>query len=502
MFNGSENYNDEYFRAVRAGRRHRAERHDRTTTAPTTSRTCRPPRSTWRCGWSPTAWATCSARSTRRSSTSSAASCRTRSAQGENQPYGRVYDADRRQAFPPGHPYSWDDDRLDGGPERGVARRREGTGSQTYYGAANAVLVLAGDIDVATAKEKVAAVLRRHPAGAAGRRARALDRRAHVHASAARCRTACRRRASTRCGTCPEWRRRRHHAARARRRGADGRQVVAALQATRVRRRRSRPTSARFRSTREIAGCYASMRRRPRVRTRRRSSARSTRRWRGFFATGRRAELERVRARARGSFIRGIERVGGFGGKSNMLAENAVFAGRPDFYKHSLDVMNAATAEQVRGAARALAHRQCATRSKCGPFPTTLAADKEGADRSQIPRPETLPRRAVPGARAGHAAERSARSSSRERHAVPVVQLSLQIDAGLRGRPVRVAGRREPRDGHARRGHDDAERASDQRPDRGLGAELTTGANLDFAVVSLSALKDEPRRLARASTPT
>ena len=35
---------------------------------------------------------------------------------------------------------------------------------ETYYGPNNATLVLAGDIDVATAREKVAALLRRHSA--------------------------------------------------------------------------------------------------------------------------------------------------------------------------------------------------------------------------------------------------------------------------------------------------------------------------------------------------
>ena len=50
-------------RPLQAGRRHRPERHHQHTTAPTTSRTCRPPRSTPRCSWNRTAWATCSARS-------------------------------------------------------------------------------------------------------------------------------------------------------------------------------------------------------------------------------------------------------------------------------------------------------------------------------------------------------------------------------------------------------------------------------------------------------
>ena len=65
-----------------------------------------------------------------------------------------------------------------------------------------------------------------------------------------------------------------------------------------------------------------------------------------------RSELERVKTEIEASFIRGIEQVGGFGGKSNILATNAVFGGRPDFYKHSLAVLAAATPAQVQAVAR------------------------------------------------------------------------------------------------------------------------------------------------------
>src|SRR5947208_8313013 len=38
-------------------------------------------------------------------------------------------------------------------------------------------------------------------------------------------------------------------------------------------------------------------------------------------------ELRRVKTQSRASFIRGIERIGGFGGKSDVLARNEVFTG-------------------------------------------------------------------------------------------------------------------------------------------------------------------------------
>ncbi|WP_404399472.1 insulinase family protein [Idiomarina seosinensis] len=75
--------------------------------------------------------------------------------QGEAQPYGRVWGYLAEQTFPEGHPYSWSVigsmDDLNNASLDDVHQW-----FKDYYGASNAVLVLAGDIDVATAKEKVA----------------------------------------------------------------------------------------------------------------------------------------------------------------------------------------------------------------------------------------------------------------------------------------------------------------------------------------------------------
>lgn len=73
--------------------------------------------------------------------------------QGENRPYGRVWEALFRASFPAGHPYRW---LPIGSMEDLEAASLDDVKEwfRTYYGAANAVLVLAGDIDVATAREK------------------------------------------------------------------------------------------------------------------------------------------------------------------------------------------------------------------------------------------------------------------------------------------------------------------------------------------------------------
>ena len=84
--------------------------------------------------------------------------------QGENRPYAKVYDRVREGIYPAGHPYrhsvigSMED--LDAASLEDV---HEWFGQ--YYGASNAVLVLSGDIDAETAREKVSHYFSGAPAG-------------------------------------------------------------------------------------------------------------------------------------------------------------------------------------------------------------------------------------------------------------------------------------------------------------------------------------------------
>jgi zinc protease len=84
--------------------------------------------------------------------------------QGENRPYGKAFITIAKGAFPEGHPYSWSTigymEDLDAASMEDVQ-----TWFKTYYGPNNAVLVLAGDIDLETAKEKVTAYFGDIPAG-------------------------------------------------------------------------------------------------------------------------------------------------------------------------------------------------------------------------------------------------------------------------------------------------------------------------------------------------
>ena len=84
--------------------------------------------------------------------------------QSQNQPYGQVWDVLGKTIYPKGHPYhhstigSMND--LNAASLEDVK-----TWFKTWYGPNNAVLVLAGDIDLATAREKVAKYFGHIPAG-------------------------------------------------------------------------------------------------------------------------------------------------------------------------------------------------------------------------------------------------------------------------------------------------------------------------------------------------
>ncbi|WP_132998698.1 M16 family metallopeptidase [Luteimonas arsenica] len=223
-------------------------------------------------------------------------------------------------------------------------------------------------------------------------------------------------------------------------------------------------------------------------------------------------ELERARTVFRAGFVRGIERIGGFGGKADALAECAVYEGDPGCFRESLRIIDTATAEEVQAAGRnwlakgehtlvvvpgeriALAEEPAGT-----PQPWNLPAidarygvQPATVDRSQgVPMPDAFPELKFP------AVERATLSNGStvvlaRRSGVPVVQLSYQFpgagysaDAGGKvGTASFAMGMLD--EGAAGQGAlAFADRAE------ALGAQLGAGAGLDAGTAWLSALKGE-----------
>ena len=94
------------------------------------------------------------------------------------------------------------------------------------------------------------------------------------------------------------------------------------------------------------------------------------------------AELDLAKTQTFAGFVRGLERVGGFGGKSDILASNEVYGGSPDTYKKYFRYVEDATPEDLRGAARDwLSDGDFIL--EVHPFPKYSTADS-GADRDRL----------------------------------------------------------------------------------------------------------------------
>ncbi len=198
-------------------------------------------------------------------------------------------------------------------------------------------------------------------------------------------------------------------------------------------------------------------------------------------------ELERVRTARLARFIRGVERVGGFGGKSDVLAEGQVFGGDPSAYKNKIGWLEGATPAQVRDAGRRWLSDGVAVLT-VRPFGERLAAFAPDVDRSAVPVAGAQPDGAFPALRRATLANGLAVVVV-ERHAVPVVNFDLLVDAGYASDAGRLAGTAQL--AMALLDEGTATRSSLQISDelQRLGAALGAGSNLDQSVVSLNALK-------------
>lgn len=139
------------------------------------------------------------------------------------------------------------------------------------------------------------------------------------------------------------------------------------------------------------------------------------------------AELARARSGLEADFIRGLEQIDGFHGKSEMLAQYQVYCGSPDGFKREFAWLAGSTPQAVRTVARDwLSDGQFVLTTE--PFPEYQAADK-GADRSRLPEVGPAPALELPPLQRGHLSN-GIEVMLAERHAAPVVQLVMLFDGG------------------------------------------------------------------------
>ena len=139
-------------------------------------------------------------------------------------------------------------------------------------------------------------------------------------------------------------------------------------------------------------------------------------------------ELARAKAQLKSGFVRGVERIGGFGGKSDVLARNAIYAGDPGFYKTVLDRFEAATPKTIKAAA----NRWLSAGSyqlDVSPFPE-LHTTTEGADRSALPKTDSFPTVKFTKFERGNL-NNGLELIVANRTAIPIVNMSMRLNAGF-----------------------------------------------------------------------
>ncbi|MFQ6005744.1 MAG: M16 family metallopeptidase [Woeseia sp.] len=200
-----------------------------------------------------------------------------------------------------------------------------------------------------------------------------------------------------------------------------------------------------------------------------------------------RDELARVKAQRKAGFIRGVERIGGFGGKSDVLATNAVYAGDPGFYRTSLERFEAATPEAITAAANRWL-RAGSYQLDVLPFPE-LAAAKQGADRSSVPDTNTFPEVEFTEF------ERGSLSNGLElivanRASIPVVNLRMQLDAGYASDQFGEPGTSSLAMAMLDEGTTKRSALEINEELARLGASIGAGSGIDSSFVALSALEE------------
>jgi len=198
-----------------------------------------------------------------------------------------------------------------------------------------------------------------------------------------------------------------------------------------------------------------------------------------------RDQLERVKTSYFASLIRGLEKVGGFRGKAQLLATYETYVGDASLYKRDLKIFENATANNVRDAARRWLssgdhNLEVIPRAK-------YQVAEEGADRSQLPGPGEAPELDFPEIQ-DYQLENGIRVLQVQRGDLPVVSVSLQFDAGYSADPqdqLGAAGLMSAMLDEGTENYDALEFAARAEE---LGAVISSGSSLDNSSIGLSAL--------------
>lgn len=199
-------------------------------------------------------------------------------------------------------------------------------------------------------------------------------------------------------------------------------------------------------------------------------------------------ELERVKTEFEASFIRGIERIGGFGGKSDILAQNQVYGNSPDYYKNILNWVRNASIKNLKDAANKWLTDGVYI-LEVHPYPE-LKAIPSDVDRSKLPEQGPTPKVKFPEIQKAEL-KNGLKIVLAERHTIPVVNFNLVIDAGYSADQFGLPGTSKLAMEMLDEGTKKRTALQISEELSLLGASLSTGSDLDASYVTISALKSK-----------
>jgi zinc protease len=406
--------------------------------------------------------------------------------QGENRPYSKADALIAANTYPAGHPYSWPTiGSMEDLNAASLTDVKEWFGA--YYGAANAVIVLAGDITAAAAKQKVDHYFGDIPAGPPIQRQRAWvakmsgEKRALLQDRAPQA-------LLIKTWNIPGYNTR-DFILLGLTAGILGQGKNSRLYQRLIYRDHLATDLQVSTGPFEIGSqLQITVTVKPGIDVRRAERA-VDEELAAFLRTGPTgAEIERITIAAYAEFARNMERVDGAGGKSDVLAESEVFGGSPDFYRQQLNWAQHATPRDLQ---------EAATRwLSDGVFVLEVqpiaehAVASSGADRSKPPEVGAPPSLQLPPL------QRATLSNGlkvvlAERHNAPVVDATLIVDAGYASDSLAAPGTAKFAmsmldEGTQRRSALEIAARAEQ-----LGAQIGAGSSLDTSFLSVNAISDQ-----------
>ncbi len=429
--------------------------------------------------------------------------------QGENQPYGQLNEIESKAIYPVGHPYHHT---VIGSMNDLNAASLEDVKNwfRTWYGPNNAVLVLAGDIDLATAKQKVAKYFGDIPATPT--MAQPKVDLAPIPADA---RTVVQ-------DNVPQtmvdrvW-----NVAQAGTRDADlldlfatilGGSKSSRLQSRLVYQDKLVDNISAYYNPAQIVGMFGIQGNVKQGVDPAKVEAIANEELQRLLKDGPTAdELERAKTSFRAGFVRGIERIGGFGGKADALASCTIYTGNPGCFRDTLDTVdNATAAELVAVANKWLGGHShtfvvepgkrtaLAEEPAVKPAPMTLPAVDgkfktvaSDVDRSKgVPSVTSFPDLKFPALQRATLAN-GTQVVLAERHDVPVVQVSYEFGGGYASDAKDRLGTASFAMGMLDEGAGDLDALGFAERAQALGARLGASADVDGSGAYVSALKEK-----------